>query len=283
MRESFIASGLQPDEQMFFYGIYFYTLGNVSFTNNVLANNYCALHFEQVPSSVLIENNIFNENAYLAVSNVGPAWLPAYDNWWGDVTGPNHWSNPGGMGDSVSDYVDFRPYLMTRPNVRRILDPVGGQEISNLSVDTNQPGVELIGFRIDPGAVQVNRMVFGLKSNRPGGETDLFDWGKLSNFRIVEDTNGNGDVDPEETLVVANFYRLIGKENLIEVWFDTAFMSQTDATKGYILLADAAGLGLADAFVVYLLGNESELASGLFESEVTPFTINFPLAKCGSE
>ena len=33
-------------------------------------------------------------------------------NWWGDSTGPYHPdSNPGGQGDSVSDYVDFIPWL----------------------------------------------------------------------------------------------------------------------------------------------------------------------------
>jgi hypothetical protein len=33
-------------------------------------------------------------------------------NWWGDSTGPYHPdSNPGGLGDSVSDYVNFIPWL----------------------------------------------------------------------------------------------------------------------------------------------------------------------------
>lgn len=33
-------------------------------------------------------------------------------NWWGDSTGPYHPdSNPGGLGDSVSDHVDFIPWL----------------------------------------------------------------------------------------------------------------------------------------------------------------------------
>jgi hypothetical protein len=33
-------------------------------------------------------------------------------NWWGDSTGPYHPTlNPGGLGDTVSDYVDFIPWL----------------------------------------------------------------------------------------------------------------------------------------------------------------------------
>ncbi|GAH91661.1 unnamed protein product, partial [marine sediment metagenome] len=39
-------------------------------------------------------------------------------NWWGDISGPEYeaasfedWSNPGGLGDAVSDNVDFIPWL----------------------------------------------------------------------------------------------------------------------------------------------------------------------------
>lgn len=36
----------------------------------------------------------------------------AENNWWGDASGPYHPdSNPGGCGDSISDYVDFNPWL----------------------------------------------------------------------------------------------------------------------------------------------------------------------------
>ena len=38
--------------------------------------------------------------------------VDAESNWWGDATGPYHpTANPGGLGDSVSDYVDFDPWL----------------------------------------------------------------------------------------------------------------------------------------------------------------------------
>jgi hypothetical protein len=44
---------------------------------------------------------------------VDSIWVNAEQNWWGDSTGPFHPdSNPGGNGDSVSDYVDFIPWLV---------------------------------------------------------------------------------------------------------------------------------------------------------------------------
>jgi hypothetical protein len=52
-------------------------------------------------------------NADYGVCNIYPD-MPtnAEYNWWGDATGPYHpFLNPGGLGDSVSDFVDFDPWL----------------------------------------------------------------------------------------------------------------------------------------------------------------------------
>jgi len=53
--------------------------------------------------------------------------INAENNWWGDATGPYHpTGNPGGLGDTVSDYVDFDPWLSwpvgveERPIVKRV-------------------------------------------------------------------------------------------------------------------------------------------------------------------
>jgi parallel beta-helix repeat protein len=64
----------------------------------------------------LINNNNITNNA-LGVSNEWWGFINAEYNWWGDATGPYHPdSNPGGLGDTVSDYVDFIPWL-TGPGV----------------------------------------------------------------------------------------------------------------------------------------------------------------------
>jgi len=50
-------------------------------------------------------------NGY-AVRSRGYNWTNAEYNWWGDATGPYHpTTNPGGLGDTVCDYVDFEPWL----------------------------------------------------------------------------------------------------------------------------------------------------------------------------
>ena len=54
----------------------------------------------------------------------------AKDNWWGHASGPYHPdSNPGGLGDRVSDYVDFIPWLT---------EPVGVKEKEIIEVERRE-------------------------------------------------------------------------------------------------------------------------------------------------
>jgi parallel beta-helix repeat protein len=64
-------------------------------------------------------NNIINNDGF-GVRNVDTSvTVNAEYNWWGDATGPYHATNPAGMGDTVSDHVDFDPWLV---------EPVGVEE-----------------------------------------------------------------------------------------------------------------------------------------------------------
>ncbi|MCK4941592.1 T9SS type A sorting domain-containing protein, partial [candidate division WOR-3 bacterium] len=59
--------------------------------------------------------------------NIDPSvTVNADSNWWGHASGPYHpTTNPSGLGDSVSDYVDFDPWL-TGPGVEEqpVVKPV---------------------------------------------------------------------------------------------------------------------------------------------------------------
>ena len=60
-------------------------------------------------SMVLAHRNYFAGNSR-GVYSSGPV-VDARHSFWGDSTGPSHTSHPAGRGDSVSDPVDFIPYL----------------------------------------------------------------------------------------------------------------------------------------------------------------------------
>jgi len=55
-------------------------------------------------------NNIANNTSY-GVEETGAIITDARFNWWGSSTGPTHISNSGGLGDVISDNVDYSPWL----------------------------------------------------------------------------------------------------------------------------------------------------------------------------
>jgi hypothetical protein len=78
-------------------------------------------------SPVIRYNNITN-NEGCGVRNVDQTLVVlAENNWWGDMTGPyNPLTNPGGLGDTVSHFVDYDPWL-TLPGTEELttLQPAG--------------------------------------------------------------------------------------------------------------------------------------------------------------
>jgi len=97
------------------YGIQFYNMygSNVhAYHNNILANNKGVV-VEGVGGALVGHanyNNIVGNT--IGVENTAPDGVfDAECNWYGDILGPTHWSNPYGIGDSVSDNVDYRLWL----------------------------------------------------------------------------------------------------------------------------------------------------------------------------
>jgi len=81
--------------------------------------------------------NIFGNVGYGIYTNEDSSGIvDAEYNWWGDSTGPYHPdSNPGGLGDSVSDYVDFIPWLYW-PGVEEepYVDPVANHRAKGSTI-----------------------------------------------------------------------------------------------------------------------------------------------------
>ncbi|MGD9346499.1 MAG: right-handed parallel beta-helix repeat-containing protein [Candidatus Aminicenantes bacterium] len=90
-----------------------YSSSPVVSSNTLTNNNYGIRCY--YGSSPVIHNNNIEGNTYGLHNNDNLVMIDAEDNWWGDATGPyNYSSNPGGLGDSVSDYVDFEPWLTSQ-------------------------------------------------------------------------------------------------------------------------------------------------------------------------
>lgn len=99
---------------------------NVTVNSNTLLNGVRGIRVDD-PFAIGANSNIEghfnciqgNSTAGLQVDAGGHSGtLHAENNWWGSSSGPNHPSNPGGMGDAIIDpdsVVDFTPFLVSPP------------------------------------------------------------------------------------------------------------------------------------------------------------------------
>ncbi len=84
-------------------------VSNALFRNS---NDYGIRVYDGSPT---ISNSSFDGNPF-AILNEGSGIVNAIDNWWGDNSGPlNATANPAGLGEEVSDGVDFDPWLEFDP------------------------------------------------------------------------------------------------------------------------------------------------------------------------
>jgi PKD repeat protein len=99
------------------YGISVGTSSDVGSTltatvrSNKLTNNDVGLRVRYGADLAVTNNNISGNTQY-GINNETTALVIAENNWWGDATGPYHAvTNPTGTGDTVSDNVDYDPWI----------------------------------------------------------------------------------------------------------------------------------------------------------------------------
>jgi len=86
----------------------------LNFTCNKVTEFARGIRSDTLPSGaqVIVHYNNIESNSEYGISNdAGGAVIDARYNWWGDASGPYHSTNPGGLGNPVSDNVDFRHWL----------------------------------------------------------------------------------------------------------------------------------------------------------------------------
>jgi hypothetical protein len=98
-------------------GIYYIPSSTVVISNNDIHDNYYGIEVVANPYSYAHYNNIYNNREYGVIEDSDylgkDVTFDARYNWWGDSSGPYHTTlNPSGLGNAVSDYVDFDPWLV---------------------------------------------------------------------------------------------------------------------------------------------------------------------------
>ncbi len=107
--------------------------------------------------------NLLSGNNYGMYSDADYMTVDAEMNWWGDPSGPIHPANPSAYGDSVTDYIDYDPW-MGQENVVSVVPGYGTTNCSDpisytFHIDQAGTGEEVRGynvtFSIDNGVVNV--------------------------------------------------------------------------------------------------------------------------------
>jgi parallel beta-helix repeat protein len=109
-------------------GIWCYLASSPIIDSCIISGNIGdGIYSDYYSTPMIFHNNITNNLGFGVRNDDASHLVIAENNWWGHATGPYHpITNPGGQGDSVSDHVDYDPW-MTSPGVRELvpLQPVG--------------------------------------------------------------------------------------------------------------------------------------------------------------
>lgn len=119
-------------------------LTGISITNNDVTGNATGILVRSSADGVVANYNKITGNSTYGAENTDAAVLDATLNWWGDATGPYHASdNPSGLGNAVSDNVDFMPWYTTETMGAAVIVKIDDTEDVRAYADTIQGGIDV--------------------------------------------------------------------------------------------------------------------------------------------
>ncbi len=95
---------------------HFFAPDTVTMSGNTITNNgYGIQILSDNPVLSIANNSIYGNTSYGAMTSYSNQFFNLENNWWGDSSGPyNPASNPSGLGNAVSDGIDFTPWISSQ-------------------------------------------------------------------------------------------------------------------------------------------------------------------------
>ena len=147
-------------------------------------------------------NNILGSTSY-GVNNLGPNVVDARFDWWGDASGPTHSSNTGGTGDSISDNVDYSPWLgatfETTPRTYHV-NPTGAPGAIQEAINEASSGDMII---VHDGTYD-EQVVIDKSLTLQGGSTPIVKPSSAAILTTVLDGLFSGGIKQIAGIIVAN-------------------------------------------------------------------------------
>lgn len=129
----------------------------------------------------------FFQNSSYGINNVNKSFvINAQNNWWGSNTGPTHSGNPGGIGQLVSDAVNYSPFLGSGA-----MNPLAGDVSLNGQIQAYDASL-ILKYLADGVANPLNTLQLSVSDVSDAGGVSAFDAslilqyvvGKISIFPI---------------------------------------------------------------------------------------------------
>ena len=165
-----------------------------SISYNTISNNVTGIYSSRLSNPLVNNNNILNNSDFGFKNADASIMINATNNWWGDISGPydptdgNPDYNPDGLGNNVSDYVDYRPW-----SAEPFVGVAEEEIISGISLSQNFPNPFNLSTKIEysiPTFSYVTLKIYNINSDEviclvdgnksPGRHSVNFDASNLS-------------------------------------------------------------------------------------------------------
>jgi len=133
-------------------------------------NNHTRGIYATAASNPLINFCDFTNIQYEAVNNLNQSFVINAENcWWGDNTGPTHAGNPGGIGEPVTDAVDYDPW-----GQNGAINPLAGDVSLNSLIQAYDATLILL-YLVNPGTYPLTGTQLNVADVSGNGGTTAYD------------------------------------------------------------------------------------------------------------
>jgi WD40 repeat protein len=241
-------------------------LANVTVTDALLRENGTAVRMTSAPATWDFQRNTFIGNTTAAVSNEATEILDCRNNYWGHPSGPNHPSNPFGLGDPAIGNVLFIPYSAEgQVSLTAVRDHTAGQAANALIGTGNIDDAILLRFDVD--SPEASTPVTGLVIRIL--EKIQVTAASFTNVRLVKDQ----ELDGLLTTTSADTTAAVGTVDLAAGTI--TFAADIDLAGAWLVVADLVGIASGDAFSLRLSADDIIADADVFLTGATSTAPHF--------